>query len=187
MATDMDCVLRNTTPYMAKKISDTKVKFTRYEWLLKRIEETCISQAELARYIGGDIDPPKLNRSLLGNRQLKRREALKIAEYFQISLNEVLTGQQVDLSDAETGLLDAIETILYVLFKKDVLKPSDVSELLGIRARDFRLNLLPGAGAVLDRIQHSVHSTPSSQEAPKSRKSQLPHRGGSQKEKSAEI
>jgi len=78
IATDKFCDFRNNR------------KIMEFEWIKERVDKERGLQARLAEFIG--ISSDKLNKTLTGVRKFKPPELLKVAEYFRLSINEVMTG-----------------------------------------------------------------------------------------------
>lgn len=151
LARDAHCVLRNNAIRMRK--------YMVYTWIINALAERDIKQANLARYM--DIDPPKLSRSLNGERELKPEETVKISKFLHMPVDWILTGQTHYIGD-EALMEQAAQSVLSAAKAKGVKLPlaqamAFTVELYNhvIKYRKQGENILPSEGVaafILDKL-----------------------------------
>lgn len=126
---DSHCVFRNSPLRMAK--------YTVYEWLLKRLSGRG-DQAALGKYLG--LDSAKVSRTLNGDRKMLPKESVMIANYFGISINEVLTGKapEPQTIDIEEAMRESELAVVYIL--KVILQIMMQHQMVSTKGLDFNFS-----------------------------------------------
>lgn len=153
-------------------------KTTVYTWLSKKLAGRG-AQAELARYLG--IDSPKLWRSLNGERKFKPDEVLKIAQYFNITTEEVMTGKPskkdqaniASINQGGEGVMAAIEVVISALTTKGNTA-DNLDILFTHQLREFRKRNQSDEALVMDRLLRFLHFGLPQKALPATRKSSQP-------------
>lgn len=99
-------------------------KYTKYIWISSRLQERG-AQIALGKYLG--LDSGKMSRTLNGERKMLPKEAVMIAKYFDISLDEVLTGKPTlapninKQHESELALIYVLKVILQIMMQHQMV------------------------------------------------------------------
>lgn len=164
LASDSFCVSRNSDPHME------------YEWIENRLgprgnNEGKPTRADLARYM--KIGPDKITRIFNGEREVSPDEIIKIARFFNISIEEAMTGNSSKSSDnknefereATQDESDMAFTFMFkMLFKLLIQHQLVASEGLAFNFSEafdhYQGNNLPHAAHIMQKFREFVTSEP---------------------------
>lgn len=129
----------------------------KYSWIQKLIGNEYGAKAKLARHIG--IGQDMLSKIFSGTREFTPKEILRVAQYFSISPEEVITGirsSAVAANSNEDGFMAALKIIIGAIATKG--NPGhNLDVLLTHQIRGFGQNNQSNVAQVLRELLNFLH------------------------------